>query len=166
MRLPRVTITSFGHGLIPDSQFYSDLIMEQPTYLDDLIYKTKKHSKLEEDKIQKGSQPDDRAPSSSTDKRKKECGQQKGKLSETSYKGINTVFTEPIYKVISKIKEKPIFKWPKAMPSNPSRRDPDRYCSYHKDHGHMTEKCKFLKLFLEDLVEKGHIPMFVKEVEQ
>lgn len=72
--------------------------------------------------------------------------------------GVNTVFTEPIYKVMIKIKDKLFCKWPKAMPSDPSRRDPDKYGSYHKDHGHMTEMYKSLKLFLEDLVSKGHIP--------
>ena len=66
---------------------------------------------------------------------------------------------------MSKINEKPFFKWPRAMPSDPSRRDPDKYCSYHKDHGHMTEKCKSLKFFLEDLVKKNLIPEFVKEAE-
>ena len=74
------------------------------------------------------------------------------------------MFTEPIYKVMSKIKEKPFFKWLRAMPSDPSRRDPDKYCSYHKDHGHMTKKCKSLKFFLEDLLKKNLIPEFVKEV--
>ena len=65
---------------------------------------------------------------------------------------------------MSKIKDKPFFKCPKAMPSDPSRRDPDKYCSYNKDHGQMTEKCKSLKFFLEYLVRKGLIPEFVKEV--
>ena len=50
------------------------------------------------------------------------------------------------------------------MPSDPSRKDPDKYCSYHKDHDHMTEKCNSLKFFLEDLVKKNLIPKFVKEV--
>lgn len=43
------------------------------------------------------------------------------------------MFTEPIYKVMRKIKDKSFFKWLKAMPSDPSRRDLDKYCSYHKE---------------------------------
>ena len=69
---PQVAIASFGHGLILDSTFYNDLIMEQPTSLDDLICRTEKHSRLEEDKILRGRQTDDRHPSSSTGKRKRE----------------------------------------------------------------------------------------------
>lgn len=30
-------------------------------------------------------------------------------------------------------------------------------------HGHLTEKCKFLKFSLEDLLKKGHIQEFMKE---
>lgn len=73
------------------------------------------------------------------------------------------MFKEPIYMVMSKIKDKPFFKWPKAIPSDPSRRDPDKFCPYQKDHIHMTKKCKSLKKILEDLVIKGHIQEFVKD---
>lgn len=65
---------------------------------------------------------------------------------------------------MSKFKDKPFFKWPKVMPSNHSKRDPDKYCSYHKDHSHITKKCKSFNFFLKDLVKKGHIPEFVNEV--
>lgn len=34
--------------------------------------------------------------------------------------GVNIVFEEPIYNVMSKINDKPFFKWPKVMPSDPS----------------------------------------------
>lgn len=107
---PQVAIASFGHGLIPDFPLYNDLIIEQPTSFYVLICRTKKHSRLEEDKIQRGCRPDDKALSSSTGKRKREGDHQKGKPSETSYKAVNTVFIEPIYKVMSKNKDKPIFK--------------------------------------------------------
>ena len=106
--------------------------MDQLVSLDDLICRTEKHSRLEEDKIQRGRRIDDRIPSSSTGKRKREDQKKNDKPPESSYRGINIVFTEPIYKVMSKIKEKSFFKWPRAMPSDPSRRDPDKYCSYHR----------------------------------
>lgn len=135
--------------------------MDQPTSLDGLICRTEKYSTLEEDKVQRGRRPDERPSSSSIGKRKRDGDHQKDKHSETSHKGFNTVFTEHIYKVMSKIKDKQFFKWPKAIPSDPSRRDPDKYCSYYKDHGHMTKKCKLLKFFLEYLVKKSHIQGFV-----
>ena len=85
---PQVAIASFRHGLIPDSALYNDLIMEQPISLDDLICRTEKHSRLEEDKIQRGRRADDRPSSSSIGKRKREGDQQKGnKPPESSYRG-------------------------------------------------------------------------------
>lgn len=65
---------------------------------------------------------------------------------------------------MQKIQDKPFFNWPRAMPSDFSKRDSDKYYFYHKDHENMTEKCNFLKFFLEDLVKKGHIQKFMKEV--
>lgn len=47
------------------------------------------------------------------------------------------------------------------MPSDPSKRDPDKLCSYHKDHNHMTDEYKSFKFFLEDLVNKRHVKEFV-----
>lgn len=78
--------------------------------------------------------------SSATCKRKREGDHQKDKPLETSYRWVNIIFKEPIYEVMGKINDNPFLKWPKAMPSDPSRKDPDKLCSYRKDHGHMTEK--------------------------
>ena len=35
----------------------------------------------------------------------------KSKLAAASYKAVNTIFREPIYKFLSKIKSQPFFKW-------------------------------------------------------
>ena len=75
---PQVAIASFGHGLIPASTLYNDFIMEQPVSLDDLICRTEKHSRLDEDKFQRGHRADDKLPSSITGKRKRDGDQQKG----------------------------------------------------------------------------------------
>lgn len=71
----QVAIAFFGHGLIPNSLLYNHSIMEQPTSLDDVICRTEKHSRLEEDKIQRQHRQDERALSSSTGKRKREGDQ-------------------------------------------------------------------------------------------
>lgn len=93
--------------------------------MDYLICITYKHSGLKEDKIQRDRQPDERPSRSLTDKKKRKGDHQKEKPFETSYREVNTMFKEPIYKVLSNINDKPFFKWPKAMPSDPSRRDPE-----------------------------------------
>ncbi|GAV78967.1 hypothetical protein CFOL_v3_22432, partial [Cephalotus follicularis] len=37
----------------------------------------------------------------------------------------------------------------------------EKYCRYHRDHGHDTEKCRQLKNQIEDLIQKGHLRKYV-----
>uniref|UniRef100_A0A2N9GE01 Integrase catalytic domain-containing protein n=1 Tax=Fagus sylvatica TaxID=28930 RepID=A0A2N9GE01_FAGSY len=46
---------------------------------------------------------------------------------------------------------------------NPTRRDPNKYCSYHREKGHMTEKCYTLKKHLEDLAKAGHLHRYISD---
>ncbi|XP_050280271.1 uncharacterized protein LOC126721260 [Quercus robur] len=43
------------------------------------------------------------------------------------------------------------------MAGEPKRRNPNLYCQYHQDHGHMTEDCKNLWDHLEQLVREGKL---------
>ena len=36
-------------------------------------------------------------------------------------------------------------------------------CSYHKEKGHLTAKCRAFKDFLEELVTAGHLADFIDE---
>lgn len=49
-------------------------------------------------------------------------GKKKNKPSAYSYKAINTVFKEPIYRLLGKIRTQLFFKWPPPMKGDPSTR--------------------------------------------
>jgi hypothetical protein len=76
---------------------------------------------------------------------------------------IYTIFNQPIYRIMGDIKNEPFFMWPAPLGGDPMRRDPNKYCSYHKEKGHMTEKCYTLKKHLEDLAKAGHLHHYISD---
>lgn len=84
------------------------------------------------------------------------------KTKSQAFKAINTIFNKPIHKIMFEIQGKKLFKWTKLMGSDSSFRDTKFRCSYQKDHGHKTKKCKTLKQFLERLVEQRHLYKYIK----
>ena len=53
----------------------------------------------------------------------------------SSSKGVN----------ITLIKDDPSFKWPEKMKEDPNKHNKNKYCSFHKNHSHDTDKCYDLK---------------------
>lgn len=88
------------------------------------------------------------------------------KVSDDDYKGVNTVFTKPINKIMFDIQNKPYCEWPRLMGGNTTARNSKLRCSYNKDHGHRIENCKTLKQFLEGLVLKGRLAEYIKGAEK
>ncbi|GAA0141130.1 hypothetical protein LIER_02345 [Lithospermum erythrorhizon] len=52
------------------------------------------------------------------------------------------------------------------MRSEPGRRDKNRYCEYHREHGHEMIECKILKAELEKLIKRGYLKEFVDKETQ
>ena len=52
-------------------------------------------------------------------------------------------------------------KKPGKLKSPPERRNRDKYCRYHRDHGHDTEDSFRLKIAIEKLIEAVHLAEFV-----
>ena len=44
-------------------------------------------------------------------------------------------------KILMQIKDEHYLKWPRPLHSSPHVRDKNKYCRFHKDHGHYTEDC-------------------------
>ena len=71
------------------------------------------------------------------------------------------VFKEPMHKILERIKNELYFRWPSKMGGDPTRRNQNLYCTYHRDKGHTTEQCRLFKDHLEQLVKSGHLKEFV-----
>ena len=71
----------------------------------------------------------------------------------------------PVDKILMQIKDEHYLKWPRPLHSSPNVRDKNKYCRFHKDHGHNTEDCKDLKEQVEKLIQKGRLQKYVKKNE-
>ena len=76
---------------------------------------------------------------------------------------VNVAFKEPVHKIVDRIKNEPFFRWPNKMGRDPSRRNQNLYCTYHRDKGHTIEQCRVLKDHLGQLVKAGHLKEFMVE---
>ena len=47
---------------------------------------------------------------------------------------------------------------------NPSRRNHNLYCTYHRDKGHTTEQCRVLKDHSKQLVKAGYLKEFMVDL--
>ena len=84
-------------------------------------------------------------------------------------KGPRTVkFTSlimPVDKILTQIKDEHYLNWPRPLHSSPNVCDKNKYCRFHKDHGHNTEDCRDLKKQVEELIRKGKLQKYVKKNE-
>ncbi|GAV79090.1 LOW QUALITY PROTEIN: hypothetical protein CFOL_v3_22555, partial [Cephalotus follicularis] len=59
-----------------------------------------------------------------------------------------------------------LFQWPEKLRSPAENKNVEKYCRYHRDHGHDTEECRQLKNQIEDLIRKGHLRKYVVRYSQ
>ena len=67
----------------------------------------------------------------------------------------------PLEQVLMKIKDDPSLKWPEKMKGDPNKRNRNKYCRFHKDHGHDTDECFDLKQQVENLIRQGKLRNFL-----
>ena len=60
------------------------------------------------------------------------------------------------------IKDDPSLKWQEKMKGDPNKRNRNKYCHFHKDHGHDTDECFDLKQLIENLIRQGKLRNFLR----
>ena len=59
------------------------------------------------------------------------------------------------------IKDDPSLKWPEKMKGDPNKCNRNKYCHFHKNHGHDTNECFDLKQQVENLIRQGKLKSFL-----
>ena len=59
------------------------------------------------------------------------------------------------------IKDNLSLKWPKKMKGDPNKRNQNKHCRFHKDHGHDTDECFNLKQQIKNLIRQGKLRNFL-----
>ncbi|XP_057506533.1 uncharacterized protein LOC130789734 [Actinidia eriantha] len=67
----------------------------------------------------------------------------------------------PDAQVLSKIKHEEFIKWPRKIKIDPQKRNRNKYCEFHRDHGHNTEDYFQLKKQIADLIKRGYLRKYV-----
>ena len=59
------------------------------------------------------------------------------------------------------IKDDPSLKWSEKMKGDPNKPNRNKYCRFHRDHGHDTDECFDLKQQVENLIRQGKLKSFL-----
>ena len=59
------------------------------------------------------------------------------------------------------IKDDPSLKWPEKIKGDPNKRNGNKYCCFHRDHGHDMDECFDLKQQIENLIRQGKLRNFL-----
>ena len=71
----------------------------------------------------------------------------------------------PVDKILTQIKDEHYLNWLRPLHLSPNARDKNKYCRFHKDHGHNMKDCRDLKKQVEELIQKGKLQKYVKKNE-
>uniref|UniRef100_A0A2N9GAI6 Uncharacterized protein n=1 Tax=Fagus sylvatica TaxID=28930 RepID=A0A2N9GAI6_FAGSY len=63
----------------------------------------------------------------------------------------------------NRVPNDPALKWPGKLLTDPDKRPRDKYCRFHRDHGHNREDCYDLKRQIEELIKQGKLQRFVEK---
>ena len=64
-----------------------------------------------------------------------------------------TPLNMPLEQVLMQIKDNPSLKWPEKMKGDPNMRNRNKYCCFHKNHGHGMNECFDLKQQIKNLIK-------------
>ena len=168
-----VQLTTFKAGL-KSRDFVISLAKNPPKTMAEMLMKAQKYINAEDtlaaikdvEKLgDKGIKEDDQIGQKRErpDQRINDGGKRKDKKTPNTVKFTPLIMS--IDKILAQIKDERYLKWSRLLHSSPNVRDKNKYCRFHKDHGHYTEDCRDLKEQIKELIREGKLQKYVKKGE-
>ncbi|GAV89262.1 hypothetical protein CFOL_v3_32680, partial [Cephalotus follicularis] len=183
---PSFAMAALNSGLRSSSSFTFSLMKKPPVDMVDLLRRAEKYVNAEEgmaarkQKTSWSGHQEEKGEHSRNSPEKKEKRKERSKLAkedlrhklsrrENSPRGGAPI---PAYnnfaplldtrtRILTVEQDKVPIQWPAKLRTPAEKRDTEKYCRYHRDHGHDTKECKQLKNQIEDLILKGHLRKYV-----
>ncbi|XP_030955724.1 uncharacterized protein LOC115977839 [Quercus lobata] len=150
----KLLLAAFHNGINSDL-FIHKLYEKEPQTMAEL--KRKRAERMEAHPVRHSEQAP-RPKKGRTEDRKERDGRKTGPLGRSqNYTPLNA----PLNQVLMQIKDDPSLKWPEKMKGDPNKRNKNKYCRFHRDHGHDTDECYDLKQQIENLIRQGKLKHFV-----
>ncbi|XP_028090130.1 uncharacterized protein LOC114290423 [Camellia sinensis] len=152
---------SFKNGLNDECPLRKSLAKTLPKSMEELMALIKKYTRAEED-TQGMKTPKQKKKNDLPKRDRGNSGANKQETRLKAAQAVTTVFRIPIYKVLERNKNQ-YYRAPKKIPGEFMGISLGKHCAYHNEDGHLTQGCRALKMYLEDLVRQGHLRDVVDE---
>ena len=147
----KILVAAFTNGL-RKGKFLFSLYKNDPKTMSDVLYRATKYINAEDVLLARKKKPRKRERQEDTrqDRGRKiaRTGDQQDERCSRPPNGKFTSFTPltvPIDQVLMQIKDEGALTFLGKLKGDPSKRPRDKYCRFHRDHGHDTGNCYDLK---------------------
>ena len=165
----KILVATFTNGLKKDKFLFS-LYKNDLKTMSEVLYRATKYMNAEDALLAQEERPKKRERQEDTqqdqgqkkartgDRRDERCPKSLGRRF-TSF----TPLTAPIDQVLMQIKDEEALTFPRKLKSDPNKWSKNKYCRFHRDHGHDTADCYDLKQQIEALIRQGKLQKFVSK---
>ncbi|XP_030958623.1 uncharacterized protein LOC115980529 [Quercus lobata] len=165
----KILVAAFTSGLWK-GKFLFSLHKNDPKTMTNVLYRTTKYMNAEDALLAREEKPKKRERQEDTrqDRGRKvaRTGDQRDEKRPRPPIGRFSNFTPltaPIDQVLMQIKDEGALTFPGKLKGYPNKRPRDKYCRFHRDHGHDTGNCYDLKQQIEALIRQGKLQRFVSK---
>ena len=165
----KIIVAAFMNGL-RKGKFLFSLYKNDPKTMSEVLYRATKYMNAEdalsarEEKPRKRERQDDIRQDQG--RKKARTGDRWDERRPKPPGGRFTSFTPLtalVDQVLMQIKDEEALTYPGKLKGDPNKRSKDKYCRFHRDHGHDTADCYDLKQQIEVLIKQGKLQRFVRK---